>query len=87
MCLTQIAAFAMLRILRRLNNTWHGSEAPVNEGQVPAQLREVVVSVVSDSTTVRYFVILAAANGTKIRLYKVLGLTIQRQTVVVEQDP
>lgn len=81
------AAFAMLRILRRLYNTRHGAEDPISEGRLLAQLREVEVSVVRDHTTGRHFAIPSAANSTKIRLYKALGLTIQRQTVPVEKDP
>ena len=81
------AAFAMLRILRRIYNTRHGAEAPISEGQILAQLREVEVSVVRDNTTKRHFAIPSAANSTKVRLYKELGLTIQRQTVPVEKDP
>ena len=81
------AAFAMLRILRRLYNTRHGAEAPISEGQILAQLREVEVSVVRDNTTKRHFAIPSAANSTKVRLYKALGLTIQCQTVPVEKDP
>lgn len=77
----------MLRILRRLYNTWHGGEARISKGQILAQLREVEVSVVRDNATKRHFVIQSAANSTKIRLYKALGLTIQRQTVPVEKDP
>lgn len=81
------AAFAMLRILRRLYNTRHGAEAPISEGRILAQLREVEVSVVRDNTTKRHFAIPSAASSTKVRLYKALGLTIQRQTVPVEKDP
>ena len=79
-------AFAMLRILRRLYNTRHGAETPLSEEQILAQLREVEVSLVRDQNTQRHFVIPSAANRTKIRLYKALGLTIQRQTVPVESD-
>ncbi len=81
------AAFAMLRILRRIYNTRHGAEAPISEGQILAQLREVEVSVVRDKTTQRHFAIPSAANSTKVRLYKAMGLTIQRQTVPLEKDP
>ena len=81
------AAFAMLRILRRIYNTRHGAEAPISEGQILAQLREVEVSVVRDNTTKRHFAIPSAANSSKFRLYIALGLTIQRQTVPVERDP
>lgn len=77
----------MLRVLRRLYDARHGTEAYINEGQMLAQLREVEVSVVRDNTTKRHFAIPSAANSTKVRLYKVLGLTIQRQTVPVEKDP
>lgn len=77
----------MLRILRRLYNTRCGGEAPISEGRISAQLREVEVSVLGDNTTIRHFVIPSAANSTKSRLYKVLGLTIQRQTVPLEKDP
>ncbi|MDE2827065.1 MAG: hypothetical protein OXL40_07110, partial [Bacteroidota bacterium] len=73
------AAFAMLRILRRIYNTRHGAEAPISEGQILAQLREVEVSVVRDNTSKRYFAIPSAANSTSVRLYKALGLTIQRR--------
>lgn len=77
----------MLRILRRLYNTRHGREAPISEGRILAQLREVDVSVVRDNTTKRHFVIPPTINSIKSRLYKVLGLTIQHQTVSVEIDP
>ena len=77
------AAFAIPRILRRIYNTRHGAEAPISEGQILAQLREIEVSVVRDNTTTRHFAIPYAANGTKVRLYNALVLTIQRQTVPV----
>lgn len=77
----------MLRILRRLYNTWHGGKAPISEGRILAQLREVDVLVVRDNTTKRHFVIPPTTNSIKIRLYKALGLTIQHQTVSVEKDP
>ena len=80
------AAFALLRILRRHYNTRHGGEASLSEGQILAELRDVEVSVVRDNTTQRHYVMPAAANSTKIRLYKAMGLTIQRQTVPVEKD-
>ena len=81
------AAFALPRILRRLYNMRHGAEAPISEGQILAQLREVEVSVVRDNTTKLHFASPPAANSTRIWLYKALGLTIQRQTVPVEKDP
>ena len=76
----------MLRILRRLYNTRHDAETPLSEEQILAQLREVEMSLVRDQNTQRHFVIPSAANRTKIRLYKALGMTIQRQTVPVESD-
>ena len=81
------AAFAMLRILRRHYNIRHAGQASLSEGQILAELREVEVSVVRDNTTKRHYAIPAAASSTKIRLYKAMGLTIQRQTVPVEKDP
>ncbi len=67
-------------------STLQHAEAPISEGQILAQLREVEVSVVRDKTTKRHFAIPLAANSTKVRLYKAIGLTIQRQTVPVEKD-
>ena len=63
---------------------WRGNA--LSEEQILAQLREVEVSLVRDQNTKRHFVIPSAANRTKIRLYKALGLSIQRQTVPVESD-
>ena len=80
------AAFAMLRILRRLYNTQFGAQMPLSEGKILAELREVEVSVVRDNTTRRHFAIPSAASPVKVRLYKALGLTIQRETVPVEVD-
>ena len=81
------AASAMLRILRRHYNIRYGGQASLSEGQILAELREVEVSVVRDNTTKRHYAIPAAASSTKIRLYKAMGLTIQRRTVSVENDP
>ena len=44
------------------------------------------MSVVRDSTTRRHFAIPSAASPAKVRLYKALGITIQRETVPVEAD-
>ncbi len=78
----------MLRILRRIYNNRHGADTtPISEGQILSQLREVDVSVVRDKTTKRHFAIPTAANSTKVRLYKAMGLMIQRQIVPLEKDP
>jgi len=76
----------MLCILRRLLNTRHEVEAPISEGGILAQLREVEASVVSDNTPMRYFVVPSAANSTKSQLYRALGPPIQRRTLPVEKN-
>lgn len=76
----------MLRILRRFYNTRHGGEILISEGRILTQLRDVEVSVARYNTTMRHFVVPSAADSTKSRLYRALGLTIQRQMVPVEKD-
>ena len=78
------AAFAMLRILRWQYNTRHAGKESLSEQRILAELRQVEVSLVRDTTTNRHFAIPSAANSTRIRLYKAMGLTIQRQTVPVD---
>ncbi len=78
-------AFAVLRILRYRYNTMHGGNEPLSEARILSELRQVETSVLVDRNTNNLYALPSAANGTQIRLYKAVGQSLQRTTVLLKE--
>lgn len=78
-------AFALLRILRHRYHTMHGATDPLSEGRILSELSCVEASVIRDRTTHAEYVLPAAVNNTKVRLYNAVGQKLQRKTVLLKK--
>ena len=79
-------AFALLRILRYRHFSMHGGKEPLCEAQILSELSAVEVSVLRDQGTGKRYVAFAATGRQQINLYKAVGLTLQRSTVLLKEE-
>ena len=75
-------AFALLRILRYRYNTMFGTKERVSEERILTELANVEASIIRDGGTEAEYLIPSKPTPEGIKLYRAVGETLQRQTVL-----
>ncbi len=75
-------AFALLRILRYRYNTMFGTKERVSEERILTELANVEASILRDGGTEAEYLIPSKPTPEGIKLYRAVGETLQRQTVL-----
>lgn len=80
------AAFSMLRILRFKHNCFHGGKEPMSEGEILSELNRVEASLVYDRGNGKRYLIPSSSSSKQRSLYAAMGLTLRRQTLLVDSE-
>ena len=75
-------AFALLRILRYRYNTMFGAKERLSEERILTELANVEASILRDGGTEAEYLIPSKPTPEGIKLYRAVGETLQRQTVL-----
>ena len=75
-------AFALLRILRYRYNTMFGTKERLSEERILTELANVEASIIRDGGTEAEYLIPSKPTPEGIKLYRAVGETLQRQTVL-----
>ncbi len=75
-------AFALLRILRYRYNTMFGAKERLSEERILTELANVEASIIRDGGTEAEYLIPSKPTPEGIKLYRAVGETLQRQTVL-----
>ena len=76
-------AFALMRLLRYRYLQQHSTQAPLSEDRILEELDRVRVSIVRDHSSRRRFVLPFPPNREQTLLYRTVGLTLRRSTVLL----
>ena len=76
-------AFALMRLLRYRYLQQHSTQAPLSEDRILEELDRVRVSIVRDHSSRKRFVLPFPPNREQTLLYRTVGLTLRRSTVLL----
>ena len=73
-------AFALLRLLRYQHNTMHAGQEPLSEARILAELSGAQVSLITDTSTLKQYLLASPATAAQRTLYSAAGLKYPSRT-------
>ena len=73
-------AFALLRLLRYQHNTMHAGQEPLSEARILTELSGAQVSLITDTSTLKQYLLASPATAAQRTLYSVAGLKYPSRT-------